>query len=386
MAYIDKLIGKFNKIKGAVDSFKGIQSKLQNINYNTAIDALGEEKEKAIKDILNRNKELDKLTSSKVKRDQKKTPGGTTIEFTYPYHDDLHNYIVFETRERHGASVDQLSGRKAVALYVPDTLISQASVSYGGTDMSRIGQALMQIGQAIASPQADLGLTTRSAASTVLPTMINQMQNKLLGGQENLKQGVALNPLKEQLLQGLDFRTWDFTFEFFPRSPDEATQVQNIIHTFRTSMLPGTSDGTDIGAGKLVESVTKAESQTADYFTYPNVFDIYFDGPLGSAIDGFLPAVCTNAQVDHTGGLKFSTYENGMPVKTTLTLQFQEIKMLTQSNYREVSAVEGSTYTNPEAKIGGDDTNLDKYTRPKSTGEKVDTGTDSSGSGGGPSF
>ena len=67
------------------------------------------------------------------------------------------------------------------------------------------------------------------------------------------------------------------------------------------------------------------------------IFDIYFDGPLGSAIDGFLPAVCTNAQVDHTGGLKFSTYENGMPVKTTLTLQFQEIKMLTQSNYREIS-------------------------------------------------
>ena len=386
MAYIDKLIGKFNKIKGAVDSFKGIQSKLQNINYNTAIDALGEEKEKAIKDILSRNKELDKLTSNKTKRAIKKTPSNTTIEFTYPYHDDLHNYIVFETRSRHtGTEGTDPEGRKAVALYVPDTLISQASVSYGGTDMSRMGAALMQIASAIASPQADLGLATRSAAATIVPTMIQQGLNKMSGGQENLKKGIAINPLKEQLLQGLDFRTWDFTFEFFPRSQDEATQVQNIIHTFRTAMLPGTADSTSVeGVGEAVGDVLKANSVTADYFTYPNVFDIYFDGPLGSAIDGFLPAVCTNAQVDHTGGLKFSTYENGMPVKTTLTLQFQEIKMLTQSNYREISAIENNSFEN-ETKRLGEDTNLNKYTEPKSTSDKQDSGT-TSNKGRGPSF
>ena len=52
MAFIDKLLNKFNKVKQAVNSLKGIQSKIQAINYTTAIDALGEEK-KAAEDLLN---------------------------------------------------------------------------------------------------------------------------------------------------------------------------------------------------------------------------------------------------------------------------------------------------------------------------------------------
>ena len=44
MAFIDKLLNKFNKVKRAVNSLKGIQAKIQAINYTTAIDALGEEK------------------------------------------------------------------------------------------------------------------------------------------------------------------------------------------------------------------------------------------------------------------------------------------------------------------------------------------------------
>ena len=44
MAYIDKLLNKFNKAKQKINSLKGIQAKIQSINYTTAIDALGESK------------------------------------------------------------------------------------------------------------------------------------------------------------------------------------------------------------------------------------------------------------------------------------------------------------------------------------------------------
>ena len=60
----------------------------------------------------------------------------------------------------------------------------------------------------------------------------------------------------------------------------------------------------------------------ASYFNYPNVFEIFFEGPMGDKIDGFLPAVCTNAQVDYTGGQKFSTFSDGQPVHIQLTLNF----------------------------------------------------------------
>jgi hypothetical protein len=59
---------------------------------------------------------------------------------------------------------------------------------------------------------------------------------------------------------------------------------------------------------------------------------------MGNKVDGFLPAVCSNAQVDYTGGQKFSTFEDGMPAHIQLTLQFLEIKILTQGNYNVIKA------------------------------------------------
>ena len=64
MAYIDKLLNKFNKVKNAVNSIKGIQSKIQSINYTTAIDALGIEKGAAEELINSRRNSLEKQLSS----------------------------------------------------------------------------------------------------------------------------------------------------------------------------------------------------------------------------------------------------------------------------------------------------------------------------------
>ena len=61
--------------------------------------------------------------------------------------------------------------------------------------------------------------------------------------------------------------------------------------------------------------------------------------PIAYKLDGFLPAVCTKCDVDHTGGQKFSVYRDGQPVKSTMTLEFMEIRILTQQNYQAVSPV-----------------------------------------------
>ena len=66
MAYIDKLLNKFNKVKNAVNSIKGIQSKIQSINYTTAIDALGIEKGAAEELINSRRSSLEKQLLSLI--------------------------------------------------------------------------------------------------------------------------------------------------------------------------------------------------------------------------------------------------------------------------------------------------------------------------------
>ena len=105
-------------------------------------------------------------------------------------------------------------------------------------------------------------------------------------------------------------------------------------------MLPDTySDKIKLEAEGMTESF-KADLETnANYLNYPNVFDISFKGPLGKRIDGFLPAVCTNAQVDYSGGQKFSTFVDGQPVHIQLTLNFLEITALTVGNYESISNV-----------------------------------------------
>ena len=86
----------------------------------------------------------------------------------------------------------------------------------------------------------------------------------------------------------------------------------------------------------IAVGIAQATQQNA--FNYPNIFDIYFAGPLANNIDGFLPAICTNAQVDYTGGQKFSTHYDGMPNHIQLTLNFLEIRIMSLQNYEMIKA------------------------------------------------
>ena len=87
------------------------------------------------------------------------------------------------------------------------------------------------------------------------------------------------------------------------------------------------------------ESGESSQRFQDQFFNYPNIFDISFQGPIKDRVDGFLPAVCTKCDVDHTGGQKFSVYEDGQPVKSTMTLEFMEIRLMTQNNYQALSPV-----------------------------------------------
>lgn len=350
MAYIDKLIKKFNKIQGSINSLKGVAAKIQAINYNTAIDQLADQVEEAENRINKRRNSLKKSLSgvALANSDAKQAPKMAERGLVYPYHDELANYLVFEIRPRLdspdtriniGDEEDKFTMPDEIALYIPDTLISQAAVQYSEEGIGTFQRAISKIADAFGS--GDLLGTMKDQGAKVGKEFAINMLNELSGGLTNLKQGRASNPQKELLLQGLGFRTWDFTFDFLPRSAEEANQVKEIITTFRYAMLPAVTKGKIFADDK---SKTKAEANGLDtdeegnFFDYPNVFDISFSGPLGDQIDGFLPSVCTNAQVDHTGGQKFSAYEDGVPIKTTLTLQFQEIRILHQQNYNAVRA------------------------------------------------
>ena len=346
MAYIDKLLNKFNKVKNAVNSIKGIQSKIQSINYTTAIDALGLEKG-AAEDLINsRRSSLEKqLSSSGMARGHSaKPPSVRGTNIVYPFHDRLENYLVFDIRPRkaRGEFVSHpVHKNRTIALYVPDAVISQAAVTYRNEGINTFQRTIDDLITNFEGFDGSITEGAKKMGTKFLQNAVNTMQ----GGLTNLKAGRASNPLQEQFLDGVPFRSWDFTFDFWAKSADEAAMVNEIIYTFRSSMLPDAySESFDFdsvqGDGKItpaMKQVVKDADLNASYFNYPNVFEISFEGPMGSKVDGFLPAVCTNAQVDYTGGQKFSTFADGNPVHIQLTLNFLEIKTMTLGNYESIS-------------------------------------------------
>ncbi len=412
MAYIDKLLDKFNKAKSAINSLKGIQSKIQSINYTSAIDELGKHSKEAQNQLERRGARLSSALTQKEQAQSfvGKIPAEKEQQIIYPYHDALANYILFNIRPRNnqgiggekmdgsntvrpdGSSNHPVFKERSIALYVPDTLISQANVQYRQEGMKSMAKAIADVFE---SGAENMGTN----ANTVLTEMAFKGLQGLTGGLAGLKAGIAANPKNEQILDGIPFRSWDFTFDFYPKSEKEALEIRRIIYAFRSSMLPDTgslqfnrnvniehnsgtevdADGNNPGLNLVIRDGNKkrkgdpgfneslfaiGEKGIQNMFLYPNIFDIQFIGPLADNIDGFLPAVCTNAQVDYSGGQKFSTYHDGMPAKVQLTLNFLEIKIMTLNNYDAIAATAldetGSTLYSDRFKFSGTPSELDK--------------------------
>ena len=342
---LSKILNKINKAKSAINSLKGISSKLNSLNYTTQIDKLGEEAEAARELLSNRRKSADRLIA-KMEEAQargKSNPPGEDEELFYPLDEELQNSIVFSIRprrKRSGKSTANLLSDKTteIHLYVPDGLGSDAQVSYAKKEVGATARAAQNVADAEGFMETieEVGEQAMAAGSR----MITSVGNFMSGGAKNIREGRATNPMIEQTFEGVDFRSFSFDYEFYPRSPDEAEMVQQIIYRFKTAMLPDT-----YGAGLEEEDSDDAAADIENYFNYPNIFDVSFEGPLANRLEGFLPMVCTGCNVDYFNGNTVSYFEDGTPVSTKMTLTFSEIKILTQESYQEISPMGDKSIT-----------------------------------------
>ena len=128
--------------------------------------------------------------------------------------------------------------------------------------------------------------------------------------------GVAPNPKKEQIFKNMDFRTFQYDYQFFPRSATESENIRNIINTFRYHMHPEFKD--DDGF----------------LYIYPGEFEIYYY--MGSKENPFVhkhtSAVLKEVNVNYTPQGQFTSFDNGAPAQINMTLSFQELSILTKGH------------------------------------------------------
>ena len=109
-----------------------------------------------------------------------------------------------------------------------------------------------------------------------------------------------------------------------PRSREEAMVVNKIIRSFKQGMSAKKLNPTSGGASFFLGT--------------PNVFDLQFKTGGGQLIDGLFrvkTSACTNTAVSYTDGAQWSAYDDGQPTSINLTLAFEELEPVYDTDYSE---------------------------------------------------
>jgi len=142
--------------------------------------------------------------------------------------------------------------------------------------------------------------------------------------------GQVLNSNMELLFQGVQLRSFNFSFNLSPREENEAIAVKNIIRTFKQSMSAKTSGGT--GAGLFISS--------------PEVFQLTYKSgnKKHPFLPSFKPCALVSMGVDYTGSGVYATYEDATPVHMKLSLSFQELNPIYFEDYNKIPLTDGVGY------------------------------------------
>ena len=223
---------------------------------------------------------------------------------------NLTNYIHFRSLERNVKDKDCVrEDLYDIFLYVPDTLQDNISVAYKEAD------------KGIADALVGSMFGNESGFGTSGEELMEIIKAGAPGG-DILKQaaGKTVNPLKFQLFEGVNFRTYSYTFNLRPKNSNEAKTIQEMIYAFKLSALPGTT-----GDNNRI-------------YTFPNEWAIRFRGPFKDKIDYPLVSVCTGVDVNYTDGQGFATFSDGSPMSVGLTINFTETATLTRDKYKKRSS------------------------------------------------
>ena len=133
--------------------------------------------------------------------------------------------------------------------------------------------------------------------------------------------GMAMNNRKEMFYEGPQFRTFSYSFAFWPRNDTETAEVQKIITMFKYHMHPWKDDE---WGGRV--------------FRYPSEFEIHYLTRTGinEKLHKISRCALTKCDVGYTPeGGNFKTFEDNAPVTYTINLEFKELEYLTKQKMKD---------------------------------------------------
>ena len=231
-------------------------------------------------------------------------------------------------------SVGQQSGKFAsrgkimssIALYIPPNALKTAFTA----DWGDLAGATVKAAGLSAAARMQFGNIWETIGAGVVATGLTGFEKIAAGFDKGTGMlaagGRAVNNHIGLVYKGPgQFRTHDFTFNFFPKVKDDSDVIRKILKDFQNGMLPRMS-GIELSTGR---SITKP------FFLAPRHWDIEFHAGVGQN-DAYLfkigKSVIKSMQINHDPNSTVSLHSDGSPVQTSLAISFQEIELPTSDD------------------------------------------------------
>ena len=132
---------------------------------------------------------------------------------------------------------------------------------------------------------------------------------------------VVLNPRNEMLFNGMQFKTYSFTFMLVPYEQADSDKIQRAIREIQKAAAP------DLRGEKV-------------FMSYPETWFVTFMAGSGNSGNNYLMKLneccCTNIEVNYTPhGSSANMHENNAPLAVELSLNFTEIFIPTKDSIEE---------------------------------------------------
>lgn len=225
--------------------------------------------------------------------------------------------------------------KDTIVLYMPDTMAFTYNQGYNELNVGADARLLGAIGvgaKALSMPMPKASAEQRgeALAQQLSPFLLSFLADRTDLGRVAFAatQGRVLNPMIELLYTTPQLRSFSFNFAFYPRSEEEAKEINRILDCLRFHQSPEV-----------------ATEQNGAFLIPPSEFDIkfYYNGKENTNIDKISTCVLESIDVDYAPN-GFSAYEvqgqnsptdggTGMPVAIVVRLNFKETEYLTKKHY-----------------------------------------------------
>ena len=203
--------------------------------------------------------------------------------------------------------------QKACIILPTPNLDANYNFSWDANSNTVLGGITDSIGDFINNPSwSSLGAKIKGVLQTV------GTKTPMSGDMVSRVSGYSPNPRKEQIFREPTFRQFNFSYNFAPRSEEEARNVEAIIRQFKYHAHPSLDNGNFV-------------------YRYPSEFDIvhYHNGTENLHLPKHTTSVLESVQVNYAPSDNYSFFSNGMPSLIQLNLRFLELGIVTKEDIRK---------------------------------------------------